>query len=83
MLEEIKELMKKILEGPKSIEIMNRIVNIVEKTDDKEAIDYCKEALDYYKRELNKLEYELIIEMEHYIHEYRINEERNYGPRLD
>jgi hypothetical protein len=83
MLEEIKEIMEKVIEGQKSIETMESIVEIVEKTDNKKAIDYCKDAVDYCKRELNKLEYELIITMEHYIHEYRINEERNYGPRQD
>ena len=83
MLEEVRDIMERVLEGQHAIEITERIIAIVEKSDDQEAIDYCKEALNHCKKELNKLEYELIIEMEYYIREYKINEERNYGPRLN
>jgi polyphosphate kinase 2 (PPK2 family) len=55
---------------------MERVVEIVEKTDDKEAINHCKMLL-------NMLEHDLICTMKHYIHEYEENQERNYGYKLD
>lgn len=73
MLERILEVIKEKL---KRKEITERIITTIEKTNDKEALDHCKMLL-------NVLEHSLVLDMEHYIHEYKENKERNYGPRLN
>ena len=69
MLEDIKEELK-------MKEITERIIDIVGKTDDKEALEHCKMLL-------NVLERSIVRDMERYTREYKENEERNYGHRQD
>ena len=73
MLNSILEVIKEQLNRK---EITERIITIVEKTDDKEALDHCKVLL-------NLLESSIVCNMERYTHEYRTNKERNYGPELN